>query len=158
MYKDLTGRKFNMLSVVGLREIKTNKNGHKDAYWNCKCECGKTKVVKGSSLKNGNTKSCGCLLEKQLDELHIKNSKDSFINDTKVELLTKKECNKDNKSSGVRGVYYAKHCKRWYSRIKYQGRDHFLGYFETIDEAETAYKSAKRNLYGTFLDSLGKEI
>ena len=29
--------------------------------WDCQCECGKTYTVLGCSLKNGNTRSCGCL-------------------------------------------------------------------------------------------------
>ena len=29
--------------------------------WNCLCECGNELVVRGGALKNGNTKSCGCL-------------------------------------------------------------------------------------------------
>lgn len=29
--------------------------------WNCLCECGNTKRIEASSLKNGTTKSCGCL-------------------------------------------------------------------------------------------------
>ena len=31
------------------------------AYWTCKCICGTQKVIQGSLLLNGGTKSCGCL-------------------------------------------------------------------------------------------------
>lgn len=56
MYNDLTGKKFNKLTVVSRAEndIK-NKN-----RWNCICECGAEKVVSGYSLTSGKTKSCGC--------------------------------------------------------------------------------------------------
>jgi len=27
----------------------------------CRCECGKKKIIAGSSLRSGNTRSCGCL-------------------------------------------------------------------------------------------------
>lgn len=30
-------------------------------YWLCQCDCGNTTTVKTKSLKNGNTRSCGCL-------------------------------------------------------------------------------------------------
>ena len=31
------------------------------SFWNCLCDCGKTTTVTGKHLKNGGTKSCGCL-------------------------------------------------------------------------------------------------
>lgn len=158
MYKDITGKKYNMLTVIGLKEIKIKENGRKDAYWICRCDCGNEVVALGTSLKTSNTKSCGCLLKKQMDDLYKKNLKQSFLNSTKVELILKTDSNKNNKSSGVRGVYYAKHCSRWYSKIRYQGKSHFLGYFDTIDEAERAYKIAKENLCSDFLESIGKEV
>lgn len=56
---DLAGMKFNRLTVICYNEeASRNKKG---AYWNCKCECGNTCIVEGSKLKNGGTKSCGCL-------------------------------------------------------------------------------------------------
>lgn len=42
---------------MGLFGIKNKRN-----HWICKCDCGKQKTVSGSKLKNGNTKSCGCIL------------------------------------------------------------------------------------------------
>jgi len=56
-YNDLSGKIFGILTV--LMEYGKDKNGKR--LWICKCECGNEKEVKGSSLKSGNTKSCGCL-------------------------------------------------------------------------------------------------
>lgn len=53
---DLTGQKFNRLTVVSRAE----SNGKK-VLWNCKCDCGSEAIVISGHLKNGNTKSCGCL-------------------------------------------------------------------------------------------------
>jgi hypothetical protein len=52
---DLTGRSFGRLTVE--RPAKSDKRGW---WWECICECGFTKVVRGDNLKSGNTKSCGC--------------------------------------------------------------------------------------------------
>ena len=54
-YQDLTGKRFNLLTVVSF--------SHKEdrAYWNCVCDCGEDCVVKGDNLKNGTTRSCGHL-------------------------------------------------------------------------------------------------
>lgn len=54
---DLTGKKFNRLTVLSRAE--NDKYGR--AQWNCFCECGKSIVVKAGNLKYGNTKGCGCL-------------------------------------------------------------------------------------------------
>ena len=51
---DLTGERFGKLTVVNLH----HSNGV--AYWLCKCDCGNESVVKGTSLRYGSTKSCGC--------------------------------------------------------------------------------------------------
>lgn len=53
--EDLTGQIFGRLKVV---EFHSSKNWRR--YWVCICECGKTKIIAGSSLKCGNSTSCGC--------------------------------------------------------------------------------------------------
>jgi hypothetical protein len=45
--------------LVVLSYYGNNKRG--DKLWNCKCECGNDKVVKGSNLRRGLTSSCGCI-------------------------------------------------------------------------------------------------
>lgn len=55
-HKDLTGQKFNMLTVKSFAFI---RDSH--AYWNCVCDCGKESVVCASRLFRGTTKSCGCI-------------------------------------------------------------------------------------------------
>ena len=51
------GEKFGRLTV--LRQDKNNKHG--DACWVCTCECGKNHTVAGGCLRNGSSRSCGCL-------------------------------------------------------------------------------------------------
>ena len=54
---DLTGIKYGRL--VPISRYTNDTHGH--ARWLCKCDCGKEAVVVGVKLKNGHTKSCGCL-------------------------------------------------------------------------------------------------
>lgn len=54
---DLTGQKFGRLTVIE-RADKTKCGSVK---WLCKCDCGNEVVVNGTALRNGGTKSCGCL-------------------------------------------------------------------------------------------------
>ena len=61
---DLTGKTFGKLKVI--------KYAGEQKYL-CQCECGKTKIIAGKSLKNGSTRSCGCsvgqfLIESRLDK------------------------------------------------------------------------------------------
>jgi hypothetical protein len=56
---DLSGMKFGRLLVVSASDIKLKKD--RQHCWNCLCDCGKTKVIRGHSLRCGETKSCGCL-------------------------------------------------------------------------------------------------
>lgn len=54
---DLTNQKFGRLTVIK-RAPNTKAT---NAMWLCKCDCGNETIVKGSHLKDGNVKSCGCL-------------------------------------------------------------------------------------------------
>lgn len=55
--KDMTGQVFGELTVIS----RAPNNSQRRARWLCKCSCGNTTVVYGKHLRNGNTKSCGCL-------------------------------------------------------------------------------------------------
>ena len=54
-FLDLTGLTFGRLTV----KFKATKSDG-GVSWNCKCLCGKTKLVSSSHLNSGHTKSCGC--------------------------------------------------------------------------------------------------
>ena len=56
MKKDLTGKTFGDLFVVGISEI--SRNGH--YRYHVKCVCGSEKTVLGTHMLQGNTKHCGC--------------------------------------------------------------------------------------------------
>lgn len=53
---DLTGQRFGRLVVKNFAGTSTGR----EAIWSCKCDCGKTVIVRGVNLRNGHTKSCGC--------------------------------------------------------------------------------------------------
>jgi hypothetical protein len=54
---NLSGKKFNRLTVVSPT---FRKVGERTKYI-CKCDCGNECVVEGSKIKNGHTRSCGCI-------------------------------------------------------------------------------------------------
>jgi len=53
---DLTGKRFGKLTV-----IEFSYNVGTNYLWKCLCDCGKEKLISGSSLRKGVTNSCGCL-------------------------------------------------------------------------------------------------
>ena len=58
--KDLTGKRFGRLFVVGTAPRKNNRTA-----WRCRCDCGNYTDVLASNLTTGNTKSCRCLEEEK---------------------------------------------------------------------------------------------
>jgi hypothetical protein len=55
IFKDITNQRFGRLVAL---MIVGRKRG---ALWQCRCDCGNTPTVYGGSLRNGGTRSCGCL-------------------------------------------------------------------------------------------------
>ena len=47
--------RFYVLACAG------KKGKTRDFHWVCECSCGEIRTVQGSQLKNGHSKSCGCL-------------------------------------------------------------------------------------------------
>lgn len=52
---DLIGHRFHSLLVIDRVISKKNRS-----RWLCRCDCGKTTIATGTSLRNGHKKSCGC--------------------------------------------------------------------------------------------------
>ena len=55
-FKDLTGQKFNRLTVLYFKEM----NKFHKSVWHCKCDCGNECDIIGTTLIRGTTTSCGC--------------------------------------------------------------------------------------------------
>ena len=53
---DLTGQRFGRWSVLERIGARGGK-----ATWLCQCDCGNTKVVVGTLVTRGNSRSCGCI-------------------------------------------------------------------------------------------------
>lgn len=65
-YKDLTGLRFDMLTVISYYDtIEVNGDtyvAHK-RRWKCQCDCGNIVIVREDNLLNGISGSCGCRKE-----------------------------------------------------------------------------------------------
>ena len=55
-FKDITGLKFGRLLVVSFSHM----DRHGGSVWNCLCDCGTEKIIRGNPLLMGKVVSCGC--------------------------------------------------------------------------------------------------
>jgi len=58
--------KFFRLTVISFE----GRNKSYDSLWLCQCDCGHELIVRGGALKNGHTKSCGCLQKERVSKSH----------------------------------------------------------------------------------------
>jgi hypothetical protein len=58
---DLTGSVYARLTVIERAGSLVGPSGSRVALWRCRCECGTETVVATARLRNGQTRSCGCL-------------------------------------------------------------------------------------------------
>lgn len=71
---DLTGQQFGRLIVIKRAEDYVAPNGIHQVQWLCKCLCDKHSIIiaKSQNLRNGNTKSCGCLQKERVSKANKK--------------------------------------------------------------------------------------
>ncbi len=104
---DLTGQRFGKLSVICRRGENDKFNG---PVFVCKCDCGSTAEIGSSNLRDGTTKSCGCLKTKHGHSSHDFPNSPTYITWAGM----KARCNNPDATSydiyGGRGILV---CQRW---------------------------------------------
>jgi hypothetical protein len=82
-FEDLTGQKFGRLLVLERAEPHVSPDGTKRIRWKCVCSCEDQNVVcvGTARLKNGSTKSCGCLQKEIASKTMKKYNKYDLTND-----------------------------------------------------------------------------
>lgn len=105
---------FGRLTLVGF----SHRTGQHE-YWNCVCECGRQTVVQLRHLKDGHTKSCGCLRRQTTAALKFRHGHARAGDHTRIYDRWKgmrARCGDPNhkgfKNYGGRGIEV---CPRWYS-------------------------------------------
>lgn len=112
--EDLTGVTFGRLTVKGRSKGPPNK-----AFWNCECECGQSKIIAGSKLRSGWTRSCGCLMSENCSALFTRHGfarKGRITPEFRIWADMRNRCRNPNHKQfsdyGGRGI---KVCERWES-------------------------------------------
>lgn len=107
--KDETGNKYGRLLVIE-RDL---SKSHHDAYWICKCDCGKTISTMGNRLRNGSCKSCGCMQKELLSKRQTKHGEtNTRIHNiwSKIKFRCFNPTSKDYSKYGGRGITM---CDEW---------------------------------------------
>ena len=106
--KDMTGKKFGMLTVIKRAPDKI-VCGVKVAHWYCKCDCGNSELVSvsGHNLRNGHTKSCGCRIG---GVTHGKRNHELYKRYSDMYQRCHNENDSNYKRYGERGIYI---CEEW---------------------------------------------
>lgn len=120
---DITGQKFGLLTA--LTPFKNSQFSKQEIWWHCQCDCGNTCDVRGISLRNGDTQSCGCLL-KSHGELMI----EEILKKYDINFVYDKEYFKDLQlPTGRIGRYdfiLLDENNKPYRLIEYDGKQHYF--------------------------------
>jgi len=60
--KERTGKRYRRWTVLRFAGF----GQHREARWLCRCDCGNERVVVGSELGRGRSRSCGCLQKEEV--------------------------------------------------------------------------------------------
>jgi hypothetical protein len=77
------------------------------------------------------------------------NSIDNLREATQTQNQANRTARVDN-TSGLKGVSWHKQHKKWHATTRIQGKQKHLGYFDTKEEAHTAYCAATAKYFGEF--------
>ncbi len=133
---DLMGRRFGRWLVVGYVP-----RGDNPAHWRVLCDCGNIGIVKSAVLRDGRSKSCGCL-NKELARQRIKhghNRKGERSPEYKVWSGMRSRCNnKKHKLYEYYGGRGIKICDRW------NGPDGFANFLRDMGPRPSLKHSIER--------------
>ena len=65
-FKDISQQRFGRLTALHPTEERRSTQ----VVWECECECGRVVFAQGNTLRDGRTRSCGCLKRERMVETH----------------------------------------------------------------------------------------
>jgi hypothetical protein len=164
-YKIISG--FENYSVSNFGNVMNNQKGRilkpskdKDGYLQIKLAKDSKphmkivhRLVAQAFIPNPNNKPC-------VD--HIGNDKqNNNVNNLRWATIQENTFNKSkqkNNTSGLTGVRFHKGSKKWEARIRYNGKENYLGYFDTKEEALEARLKAVEKYFGEYANKTEKEL
>lgn len=147
---DLAGKRFGKLVAVE----RAGKTKNDNALWLCQCDCGNTTIANATSLRLGDTISCGCIKKEQIDHARQVLTDEMTIDGVMVPLLTKKT--RSDSRTGHKGV--SKRVRKGFTRyevtITVKGKRIYLGAYKNIEDAIAARKAAEIEYFEPYIQAL----
>lgn len=154
MKYDLTGRRFGRLTAEKYVKDYPTPRGPRGG-WLCRCDCGKEAVVVTSNLTSNHTRSCGCLRRETTSKNHthtLGHYKGTAI--TKIRL--ERGANRNNEL-GIKGVTWYPKKQKYRVMIYLRGKTKHIGYYDTLEDAIEARKTAEIKYYAPIIKEYENE-
>ena len=133
---DISGEIFGRWKVLGIAE--SDRRG--ELLWHCQCLCGTKSIIHGSSLRSGNSSSCGCY---RSENPHRKTHGASLTQEYQVWKAMIRRCENKNvveyKDYGGRGIGV---CPQW--------RNSFEKFIEDMGERPAGRTIERKNNDGNY--------
>ena len=132
----MVGQRYGNLTVIGL----SRERRRSSPLLACRCDCGGSCLKTRHDLVGGKAKSCGCVAartrQRNFGGIHM-------VEGTCVERLAAKVIQRNN-TSGYPGVYYNPRSGKWVALLFFKKERHYLGRFDTREEAIAQRKRYER--------------
>lgn len=142
---DLTGQRYGRL--VAKQFVSQDK-------WLWQCDCGNTTVARASSVKNGETISCGCYqreMRKADAAKQFGHTGGTSLSAVKSILAGKLRSTNTTGHTGIT-VRYNVSAPVYVARITCKGKQIHLGSYPTLEQAVDARKKAEEKFFAPLLD------
>lgn len=148
---DLSGKRFGKLTVIERCGVTIGGS----ALWRCRCACGNDAfTANATSLRRGDTVSCGCLRPIQIAKARDILTNDYTVDGIQVPLLTKKV--RSDSGTGHKGVHKRIRKGREYyeAYITVNGKRKYIGVSTDIEKAVAMRKHAEEEYHGPYIKAL----